>query len=193
MWDLFFNPLELSAVLAGIISAVLSWKKNIYTYFFGLISVAISVFLCYQAGIYADMAINIFYFLMSVYGWFNWHIAIKKDHTFVPLLLSKNKQFYFFMLTLFYWGIIYLILNFMTDSNIPVADSFTTAFFITGMILMALKYTENWIYLIIGNLVSVPLYIYKELYVYAFFFVILIIFGCLGYRSWRNHAKTNTP
>lgn len=193
MWDVFLNPLELTAVLTGIISAVFSWKRNINTYFFGLISVVISIWLCFKAGIYADMAINVFYFGMSIYGWMNWHKAIKKEKKFIPLFLNKKNQFYFVALTLLFWLMIFFVLTCFTDSNIPVADSFTTACFITGMILMALKYTENWIYLIAGNVVSIPLYFYKELYVYAFFFVILILFGCLGYVSWRNHFKTNTP
>jgi len=192
MWDLFLNPLELTATLTGVVSVILSWRKKIMTYFFGLISVSIYVYICYSAGIYAEMAINVFYFIMSVYGWINWYQLARQNEAFRPSDLTKSQHFLYGALTLTSWVIIYFILTGFTDSNVPVADSFTTAFFITGMILMAKKITQNWIYLIIGNLVSIPLFIYKELYVSSVFFVILTLFACLGYLNWRREVKLIT-
>lgn len=193
MWEMIFNPIELTAVITGVISVIFSWRKNILTYFFGIISVLLYVYLCYQAGIYADMGINIFYFLMSVYGWINWSRLLKQNQDFVPSFLTKLKRIFFFFCTLLFWIILYFILNYFTNSNVAVADSFTTAFFITGMILMALKITENWLYFIIGNVVSVPLYAYKEMYLSSIFFVILTFFAVLGYQSWKAANKKNTP
>jgi len=71
MWELFFNPMELCATLTGVASVYFSYKKNSSTFFFGLISVTLYIFICFNAGIYAEMGINIFYFIMSVYGWIN--------------------------------------------------------------------------------------------------------------------------
>jgi nicotinamide mononucleotide transporter len=186
MWDLFFNPLELTATLTGTASVYLSFRKNILTYFFGLISVSIYVYICFFAGLYADMGINVFYFIMSVYGWINWSRMNSKDSRFHVFRLSFNENIFYAVLTATSWLIIYFILKDFTDSKVPVTDAFTTAMFITGMILMAKKFTENWIYLLIGNLVSIPLYFYKELYPSAGFFVILSVFSLLGFYSWKK-------
>jgi nicotinamide mononucleotide transporter len=189
MWELFFNPMELIATLTGVASVYFSYKKNILTYFFGLISVAIYIFICFNTGIYAEMGINIFYFIMSVYGWINWNRLFKSNKDFKAVSLSFQKNFFFFFITMFFWLIIFLILKRYTGSNVPILDSFTTAFFITGMILMTMKSIENWIYLLIGNLVVMPLFIYKELYISAVFYLILTVFAFLGLMSWKKSIK----
>ena len=162
MCELFFNPMELCATLTGVASVYFSYKKNSSTFFFGLISVTLYIFICFNAGIYAEMGINIFYFIMSVYGWINWNRLFKSNEGFKVIRLSFNQNIFFFFITLFFWMIIFFILKKYTNSNVPILDSFTTAFFITGMILMTIKSIENWIYLLIGNLVVMPLFIYKE-------------------------------
>ncbi len=186
MWDLFFNPIELTATLSGTASVYFSYRKNILTYFFGLISVSIYIYICFLAGIYADAGINVFYFVMSVYGWINWKRMAGKDHHFIAYRLSSSENIFYFFFTTICWLLIYIILINYTDSDVPMIDAFTTSMFITGMILMAKKITENWVYLLIGNLVSIPLYIYKELYISAGFFVILFIFSFLGFNSWKK-------
>lgn len=189
MWDLFFNPLELMATLTGVASVFFSYKKNILTYFFGLISVTLYTFICFNAGIYAEMGINIFYFIMSVYGWINWHRLFNRNESFKAIQLTFLQNVFFFLMTMVIWIVIFFILKRYTDSNVPFLDSFTTAFFVTGMILMTIKSIENWIYLIIGNLVTIPLFIYKELYISAVFYLILTVFACLGIVSWKKTIK----
>lgn len=189
MWELFFNPMELCATLTGVASVYFSYKKNSSTFFFGLISVTLYIFICFNAGIYAEMGINIFYFIMSVYGWINWNRLFKSNEGFKVIRLSFNQNIFFFFITLFFWMIIFFILKKYTNSNVPILDSFTTAFFITGMILMTIKSIENWIYLLIGNLVVMPLFIYKELYISAVFYLILTVFAILGLISWKKSIK----
>ena len=135
------------------------------------------------------MGINIFYFIMSVYGWINWNRLFKSNEGFKVIRLSFNQNIFFFLITLFFWMIIFFILKKYTNSNVPILDSFTTAFFITGMILMTIKSIENWIYLLIGNLVVMPLFIYKELYISAVFYLILTVFAILGLISWKKSIK----
>ncbi len=189
MWELFFNPMELCATLTGVASVYFAYKKNSLTYFFGLISVTLYIFICFNAGIYAEMGVNIFYFIMSVYGWINWNRLFKSNQGFKVIRLSFNQNIFFFFITLFFWMIIFFILKKYTNSNAPILDSFTTAFFITGMILMTMKSIENWIYLLIGNLVVMPLFIYKELYISAVFYLILTVFAFLGLISWKKLIK----
>jgi nicotinamide mononucleotide transporter len=135
------------------------------------------------------MGINIFYFIMSVYGWINWNRLFKRNEGFKVIRLSFNQNIFFFFITLFFWMIIFFILKNYTNSNVPIIDSFTTAFFITGMILMTIKSIENWLYLLVGNLVVIPLFVYKELYISAVFYLILTFFAFLGLISWKKSIK----
>lgn len=182
MFNIPVDPLEIIAVITALISVFFSYKKNILTFPFGMISSAVYVYLCFQSKIYADSGINTFYFLMSVYGWINW----KKSEDFIVKVLNLRNQFLFLLITLFVFGIIFLILINFSDSDVIVVDSITTALCVSGMLLMAWRNIENWIYLLIANLISIPLYIYKELYFSALLFLILAIFAVLGFLNWKK-------
>lgn len=189
MKEIFLKGFEWLAMLTGVASVILAYRKNILTYFFGLISVALYVWICFESGIYADMGINVFYFVMSMYGWMNWKKLFRNNGVFIAISLNWAQQVFFFLVTMLFWFLIYFILKNYTESTVPWLDSFTAAFFISGMILMTFKSLENWIYLFIGNLASIPLFIYKDLYVSAFLYFVLSLFACLGFLSWKKTIK----
>ncbi|HNV50703.1 MAG: nicotinamide riboside transporter PnuC [Bacteroidales bacterium] len=194
-FDLFYQNLLQStwlegvAVIFGLLSVWYAKKANILVYPTGIISVLIYVYICYHAGIYADMGINFFYFLVSVFGWYKW---TRKDSSNKELAISRCSLLHHFiwvLLTIISFLILQYILRHYTDSTIPYIDSFTTAIFITGMGLMALKKVENWIYWIIGDLVSVPLYFHKELVLTSFQYFVFLILAVLGYIEWKRILK----
>ncbi len=155
--------LEAVAVVFGLLSVWYAKKENILVYPTGIISVLIYVYICLNFGLYADMGINGFYFVMSVYGWYKWTRKDQHDHL-IPI--SKNSPFQNVIslvgVIVFFFILKYVLTNF-TDSTVPVLDSATTAIFIVGMWLMALKKIENWIFWIVGDLISIPLYFHKGL------------------------------
>lgn len=176
------DPFEITASITGVVSVYFSFKKNILTYPFGIISVLLFVKICFDARIYADAGINVFYFLMSIYGWINWN----SNKEFIINKLSAKNNFLIIIITFLFWIIIYFILHFFTNSNVAIVDALTTSLCISGMLLMAWRNIENWIYLLIADLISIPLYFYKELYFPACLFVILSIFAILGYLNWKK-------
>ncbi len=183
------NPIEISAVVTGVAQVFLSYKKNIWNYFFGFISSALSVYLCFMSGIYADMGINVFYVFMSFYGWIYWSATLKLNATFFTLKTTKKELVNYLLLTVILWIGIGLLLFYATDSNVPFLDAFTTSLCISGMLLMAKRKIENWLFFLVADIVSVPLYVYKEMYFYALLFIILCIFAVLGYYSWKKNLE----
>ena len=178
---------EAIAVLFGILSVWYAKKENILVYPTGIISVLIYIYICFFAKLYADMGINFVYFVMSVYGWYMWS---KKDSTVKAVLpisrcSKKDHIINLAMLTVFFVSLSYF-LSAYTDSNVPVVDSLTTAIFIVGMWLMARKKIENWIYWIIGDLISIPLYFYKDLALTSIQFTVFLVLAILGYTEWRK-------
>ena len=123
---------------------------------------------------------------MSVYGWYKWtHQNGKTEKRSISKTTKKEKgiiviAFFVFFISLYY------ILSKHTDSNVPIIDSLTTSLFLIAMWLMALKKVENWTFWIIGNTISIPLYISKELLLTSFQFVIFLILAILGLIEWRK-------
>jgi nicotinamide mononucleotide transporter len=181
--------LEIIAVIFGLLSVWYSMKVNILVYPTGIVSVIIYVYICFFAGLYADMGINFVYIIMSVYGWYNW-TRPRTDKLRLPVTFS-SKQHHLIAIggTIVSFVIIRAVLIAYTDSNVPNIDAFTTSVFIVGMWLMAVKKVENWIYWIIGDIVSVPLYFYKGLVFTSFQYFIFLILAIMGYIAWRKEAQ----
>lgn len=183
--------LELIAIFFGIVSAWFSKENNILIYPAGIISTSIFVYLLAVYGLLGDMIINAYYFSMSVYGWYFWTRKIDKQH-YVPITTTtiKEKQIALgiFIGTLIFIFGIYQIFN-RWDSWTAYVDTLTTAIFFVAMWLLARKKLENWIFLLIGNIISIPLYFYKGLVFTSFQFILFIIISIYGYRAWRRHLN----
>jgi nicotinamide mononucleotide transporter len=184
------SSLELIAVVTGMASVWFARKENILVYPTGIISVLIYVYLCFFAKLYADMGINFFYFIMSVYGWYMWTRKGKILNTLQISQSGRKGQLLYVLAGI----VIFLILGFIllnyTDSDVPLWDSFTTAVFIIAMWLMARKKIEHWAAWTIGNLVSIPLYFYKGMVFTSFQYMVFLILAILGYLEWEKRLKS---
>jgi nicotinamide mononucleotide transporter len=188
--------LEIIAVIFGLMSVWYARKANILVYPTGIVSVLIYVYICYKFQLYADMGINFFYFIMSVYGWYMWTRKGAGSKT-IPIRWNTQLQQILGIAAsfVFFWIILGIIFYFKADdadyinSYIPYVDSFTTAIFLVGMLLMALKRIENWIYWIIGDIISVPLYFVKGLVFTSFQYLVFLFIAVAGLLAWINYYK----
>ena len=169
----------------GVIQVLLSRKNNVHNYLFGILSIFISFWVLYQSKLYADILLNLYYLVMSIYGWSYWKFG--KQKAAAPISSSTLTEHFNALgiaLTCFllmgYW------LWFHTNSDVPIWDAGVSAFAWAGMWLMAKRKLENWIYLNISNLLSLPLLFYKELYIYAGLTLFLFVVGTSGYFKWRK-------
>ena len=178
--------IEVVAVIFGILSVWFARKENIWVYPTGIVNVLIYVYLCLTAGLYADMAINAFYFVMSVFGWYNWSRRDEKQHH-VPISSLNLLQWTFYMLLIISsFGIIYFVLSHYTNSTVPIFDSFTTSLFLAGMWLMAIKKIENWILWILGDFLVIPLFAMKGLVFTSIQYIVFLVLAVMGYIEWRK-------
>lgn len=177
---------EIIAVVFGILSVWFARKEHIGVYPTGIINVLIYVYLCFHAGLYADMGINAFYFVMSVYGWYNWSRRDESLHHLPISSLAKFGWLFCFFLIAAVFGILYFFLKKYTDSTVPMFDSFTTALFIAGMWLMAIKKIENWILWIVGDALVIPLFAMKGLVFTSVQYIVFLVLAILGYIEWRK-------
>jgi nicotinamide mononucleotide transporter len=187
-----YRAIDFIVLISGAISCFYSIQRSIITYPFGLISVSLSIYLCYITGIYGDVAINIFYFIMSCYGWYNWHKNKKSDTGKIKITYcTSTENMMYGLIALTSYLILYFSLKKYTDSDVYYIDSFTTALMINGMILMAYRKIENWLYFIVADIISVPLYLYKGLYFSAILFVLLTFMAIVGFAKWKKELLNN--
>ena len=180
------TPVELIAVFFGLLCVWSMKKESILAFPFGIINVLIYSYICFTAKLYAYAGINLFYFVMSVYGWYNWLRKGNNDEKIRITECSKKEMFWdsFAILVLFF--ILWILLKRLTDSVVPAWDAITTSIYIIGMWFLARKKIENWILWIAGDFISIFLFAYEKLYFSSFQFLVFTIIAVLGYLEWKK-------
>ena len=185
--------LEWIAVATGLASVWFSMKENIWVYPTGIVSVLIYVYIAFQYKLYADMGVNFYYFVMSVYGWYYWIHPKSDSRDQVAVTMNSAKEnFFSAALTIGSFGILFYVLTNFTDSDVAFWDSLTTCFAILGMFLMARKKLESWVAWIITDLISIPLYFYKGLVLTSFQFLVFTAIAFGGFFAWKKSMEKNT-
>lgn len=189
--------LEYVAVFTGIASVWYSRKESILTYPIGLINTIIYVILSVQGHLFGEASVNFYYTVMSIYGWVLW--ARKDDQKqHVVLVTTSNakewmQQLLFF--AIFYAGLYFALVyikNSFSPGAIPWADAFASATAYTGMWLMARKKVESWIWWILTDFASVPLYYVKGFAFSSLYYFLLLVFAFFGLAEWTKRAKAAT-
>lgn len=179
--------LEIIAVIFGFLSVWFAKQNNIWVFPTGLISTAIFVYLLYKWVLLGDMMINVYYFAMSVYGWYIW--TRRTNDAFTPIsyttVIEKKTSIIIFVATLIFVYVIYDSAGKWNTWSAYV-DTLTTAVFFVGMWLMARKKIENWILWIVGDVISVPLYLYKGLAFTSLQYLIFTLIAIYGYLAWKK-------
>lgn len=185
--------LELLAAVFTIASVWFSKRNSIWVFPTGMICTAIFVYLLLKWGLLGDMMINAYYFIMSVYGWYIWTRKINDTEvTPISTTTQKEKQisiFIFLGTLVFVWGVYEVFDKF--NHWTAYIDTLTTAIFFVGMWLMAKRKIENWMYWIVGDIITVPLYFYKGLTFSSILYFVLTIIAIFGYLSWKKYLNKN--
>jgi nicotinamide mononucleotide transporter len=190
-YDTLDIVLELVAGAFTIASVVYSKKNNVLVFPTGMICTAIFVYLLLKWGLLGDMIINGYYFIMSIYGWHLW--TRKKDgKTVIPISKTTKKQHLIslglFIITFVFVFIVYAAFDKFNHWS-AYLDTITTALFFVAMWLMAKRKIENWIYWIIGDIITVPLYFYKGLTFSSILYFVLTIIAIYGYLAWKKNLN----
>ena len=185
--------LEITAVIFGFASVWYSKKNNILVFPTGLISTSIFVYLLFKWQLIGDMMINGYYFVMSLYGWYIWTRKIDSAHVTPISKTTKQEQLLgsiIFIATLFLVFLVYQFFD-MWIGWVAYVDTLTTALFFVGMWLMAKRKIENWIFWIVADIISVPLYFYKGFTFSSLQYLGFTIIAIFGFLAWRKLLNKN--
>jgi nicotinamide mononucleotide transporter len=181
---------EWVSAVSQIASVWYARKNNILVYPTGIIGVLLAAYIYFfvsQPPLYADASLNLYYFAMSVYGWYNWTRKKDAEHFTYPISWCTNRQLWFGIgFFLFFWAVIYFVLVYFTDSNTPVLDSLVSSSAVTAMWWMAKRKIENWLAWIFSNIVAIPLNFSKELMLFTLMYVLFLVMAWMGFIEWRK-------
>ncbi len=188
------QTLEVLGTLVGLIYLWLEYRASIYLWIASVIMPAIYIFVYYEAGLYADFGINIYYLGAAVYGWLVWKYGHKSADLHELPITKMPKRSWLKALVVFLVAqilIAWILINF-TDSDVPWWDAFTTALSIIGMWMLARKYLEQWWVWIVVDVVCVGLYIYKGLYFTSGLYALCSVIAVFGWLNWKRLMKASS-
>ncbi|MDV6169010.1 nicotinamide riboside transporter PnuC [Flavobacterium sp. DG1-102-2] len=181
--------LEAIATIFAVFSVIYSWKNNVLVYPTGLISTGIFVYLLLQWNLYGEMIINAYYFYMSIYGWTLWSKKDSTNHDVLKISAmnadDRVKSVIIFTLSVIGISAVYIYFDKFT-SRLSYIDTFITGLFFVGMWLMAKRKIENWLFLIVGDIIAIPLFFIKGYTLTSLLNVILTVIAIFGYMSWKK-------
>ena len=179
--------LEIIAVFFGFLSVWFSKNNNILVFPTGMINTSIFVYLLFKWSLLGDMIINAYYFIMSIYGWYFWLKGT--NNTVSPISKVSNKDIRIVVLLFISSSVfVSLVYSFFDkwETIVSYIDILTTAIFFAAMWLMAKRKVESWIFWIVGNIISVPLYLHKGLAFTSIQYFIFTVIAIAGYIKWKE-------
>ena len=186
--------LEYVAVVCGIISVWFSRKENILVYPTGLVNTIIYIYLSYKYHLLGEATVNVYYSIMSVYGWWLWTLKdTTKQHVVAISFSDRRWQVYQLSFFAAFYVILFICLTFLKkgfyEGAIPWADALAAATAFTGMWLMTKKKVESWYWWILTNIVSIPLYFVKGLVFTSVYYAVLLVIAFYGLTEWKKRVK----
>ena len=182
------NTIEIFGLCTGTLSIALLIKQNIWTWPVGIAYTFASLYIFLTAKLYADFALHIFFLVMSFYGWYYW--SRKKDEVFINNVSRLEKKEYLQLIYLALGSLIFIYFVYVQfdkwNSWTAYVDNITTAIFFVAMWLMARRKIESWIFWIVGNIISVPLYLHKGLAFTSIQYFIFTVIAIAGYIKWKE-------
>jgi nicotinamide mononucleotide transporter len=178
--------LDIVTTVLGLAYILLEYKASVWMWLVGFMMQALGIVLYYQKGLYADCGMEFYYLSMTVYGYWKWVRGSVSKESLPISHFPKRLVLPWLLLIAAVWGIIYWLLITFTNSNVPLADSFTTALSIVGIWALAHKYLEQWFIWIAVDVVTCALYFYKDIPFKASLYGLYVVIAVFGYFKWKK-------
>lgn len=188
--------LEATAVVLGIISVLYSKKNSILLYPTGLASTTIYIYLLVQWQLYGDLIINMYYFYVSIYGWYLWSNNNKNVNNYLKITKMSRKDYKIcsaiFVISIIFVSCIYSYYELFSHWW-AYADTIMTGLLFVGTWLLAKRKLENWLFLIAGNVIAIPLFYLKGYTLTSILNIFLTVIAIFGYVAWKKTLPDKKP
>lgn len=183
--------LEIIGTAIGIVYLYLEYKANVWVWVASIAMPAVYLSVYWNAGLYADFGISIYYLLASIYGLYCWlRGRNRQDGEDISPLRIQNFPKTLYPRVIIVFSLLFILIGYtlqnFTDSTVPWADAFTTALSIIAMWMLAKKYVEQWLVWIVADLACAVLYVYKDLWFTGALYLAYAVIAVFGYRKWKR-------
>lgn len=188
IWNwLAVHYVEFFGSVLGFIYIFLSIRQNIFTWPVGLLASALYVYVFLVSKFYADMALQVYYVGVSIYGWYHWLKGNPAKDDALPVIRTPKKLWLPLLgVTTILFVFLAFVLKYYTDSPVPFGDSLTTALSVVATWMLARKYIEHWLIWVFVDFFSAILYVFKGLWPTVILFAIYTVMAVVGYRDWKS-------
>ena len=182
------NYIELLGAILGIIYVFFSIRQNIFTWPVGLLTSVLYVVVFFNSKLYADMGLQMYYVVISIYGWYEWLRGNSSDSKEMLKVsrLSRNLGLVLVLVSCLIFLLMWYVLKNYTDSPVPFADSLATSLSIVATWMLARKILEHWLVWVFVDAFSIGLFLYKDLLPTVILFVVYTVMAVVGFREWRK-------
>jgi nicotinamide mononucleotide transporter len=184
----FLEPL---AVLFGIVSVFLSVRENIWSWPTALVNVSLFFVLFYQAGLYSDMGLQVVYFGLSLYGWYEWRYGGRNRTALRVTRTTRRTSLVIAAIAIVTWTVLGRLTTRLPGASLPYLDAATTTASLSAQWMMTRKLLENWTLWMIVDVVYVGMFVYKGLYLTAINYAVYFVLAFMGYRAWSRSLKAH--
>ncbi|MFA6944518.1 MAG: nicotinamide riboside transporter PnuC [Pedobacter sp.] len=181
--------LETSGVITGILCVYLAAKNNIWNWPVAIISVIIYIVIFFEAKLYADTGLQVYFLLMNIYGWHYWSRKQEEQKRVAVTAINRKEIVVSLFAIIIFTFTLGTFLKQGTDASLPFIDSFCTACSLVAQVFLARKVLENWLIWIFVDIIYVGVYLIKDLHLTAGMYALYIVIAAIGYRDWRKELR----
>ncbi len=185
------SNLEIFAAILGVISVWLTGKQNLWCWPIGLVMVGIYTYIFFDAKLYSDMLLQLYFFVMQIVGWIAWTSKNNEKLAFIKVSQLNSNQLIKWIVVIIFGGLILgKLMKSYTDASYPYPDALLAMMSIIAQWLMTIKKIENWILWIVADICYVFLYYYKQLYPTSILYIVFLMIAIVAYFDWEKSMKT---
>jgi len=191
----FNTIIEILGAVTGLVAVFFNSKRKSGAWLLGLLGIITSGIVFAKAGLYAETGLQVVFGLSGIYGFYQWRVYGEQKKVLKPTYTTLTRSGLYLLLLITLTGNLYFLLITFTDSTTPLPDSAITAISLVAQIMLARQEQENWYLWTIANLMSIPLYIHKGIYIYAGLYVGYLVLGLYGLYTWHkqlHHSNAHT-
>lgn len=180
---------EIAAALLGVINVLLVVRRSTWNYPFGIATVALYFFVFFNAKLYSDALLQVFFFVIQIYGWWAWYHAEQVEHGVAVRWMSLRERWPWIVgtaLAVVAWG---TVMARLTDAAAPYVDATTAGLSVTAQILQSLRRVESWVLWICVDVIALGLFTWRGLFVTTGLYGVFLILAAIGLVEWRRRAK----
>jgi nicotinamide mononucleotide transporter len=185
--------LELVAVLFGVVSVFLSVRENIWSWPTALVNVALYFALFFESGLYSDMGLQVVYFCLSLYGWYEWLYG-GKGHTALKVTRTSSRVWTVLaLIAVVVWATLGRLTSRLPGVSLPYVDAATTTTSLVAQWMMTRKLLENWTLWIAVDVAYIGMFVFKGLYLTAVNYAIYFVLAWMGHVTWKRSLLAQAP